>query len=326
MSLGQPWFLLLLLAPAVVYLLRRKGTRDATVLVGAAAAFDGLPRGWRQRLRAAPLILRLAALGFLALAATRPMSEKVTERITSEGVDIMLALDVSGSMHALDFNPEDRITVARRVSAQFVLGRPGDRVGLVLFGTDAVTQCPLTVDHEVLVQLISQAEPGMLGDSTAIGMGIAAAVNRLRDAPGKSRIIVLLTDGVNNAGKVDPITAARLAKSLGVKIYAIGVGKVGPAMIPVKGPFGTKLVQIPDELDEKTLRQVAADGGGKYYRATDAAGMARIFAEINEMEKTKVEREKASHFQDKFEPVLWAGLALLLLELGLANGPLRKAA
>jgi Ca-activated chloride channel family protein len=326
MSLGQPWFLALLVLPLLVYLLRRGGRRDATVLVGDAGSFGGLPATWRERLRSAPLILRLAALSLLAIAATRPMSEKVTERITSEGIDIMLALDVSDSMRALDFKPEDRIAVAKRVSTKFVMDRPGDRLGLVLFGTDAITQCPLTVDHEVLAQLIGQAEPAMLGGSTAIGMGLASAINRLRGAPGKSRVIILLTDGANNAGKIDPVTAARLAKSLGIKIYAIGVGKPGPALVPVKGPFGTRMVQIPDELDEKALQQVAAEGGGKYYRATDAAGMAHIFAEIDQLERTKVEREKASHFQDKYEPVLWFGFALLLLELLLAVGPLRKAA
>jgi Ca-activated chloride channel family protein len=202
----------------------------------------------------------------------------------------------------------------------------GDRIGLVLFGGDVVTQCPLTVDHEVVVQQITQAEAGMLGDSTAIGMALASAVNRLREAPGKSRVIVLMTDGNNNAGKIDPLTAAQLAKSVGVKIYPIGVGKRGETEIPMKGPFGMRLVPYQEELDEDTLKRVAAEGNGKYFRATDAESLKRIFAEIDTLEKTTVEREKATHYRDRFEPLVWAGLALLMLELLLAGGPLRKVA
>jgi Ca-activated chloride channel family protein len=325
MTLGQPWLLLLALLPIGVYLLRRRGKREPTLLVGDAGAFAELPTTWRQRLRHAPLALRLLALTALVVAAARPLAAKVTERITSEGIDIVIALDVSESMRALDFDPDDRITVAKRVAAQFVAGREGDRLGLVLFGGNAITQCPLTIDHEVLTQLIVQSEAGMLGNATAIGMALATAVNRLRDAPGKSRVIVLVTDGNNNTGKIDPVTAARLARSLNMKIYTIGVGKRGQSYVPVRGPFGRRLVPIPDELDEKALTDVANDGGGKYFRATDAEGLKRVFSEIDRMEKTKVEREKATHYQDRFEPLVWLGLAFLLLELALAGGPLRKA-
>ncbi|NLH47673.1 MAG: VWA domain-containing protein [Myxococcales bacterium] len=325
MSFGQPWFLLLLLLPLLVLVLRWRGKREATLLVGDAAAFRDLPAGWRQRLRKLPLLLRILAIAVLAFAVARPMAAKVTERIKSEGIDILLVLDVSESMRALDFKPDDRITVAKRVTAKFIEGRVGDRLGLVLFGTEAVTQCPLTVDHEVLVQLVEQAQSGMLGDSTAIGMALATAVNRLRDAPGKSRVIVLLTDGNNNAGKIDPITAARLAKSLNMKIYTVGVGIRGRSVIPIRDAFGRqRLVPIDDQLDEEALQQIARTGNGKYFRATDAEGLGHIFDEIDRMEKTQVEREKATHYQDRFEPLVWAGVALLFLELLLGGGPLRK--
>lgn len=325
MSFGQPWFLLLLLLPLLVLLRRWRGKREATLLVGDASSFRDLPATWRQRLHKLPLILRLLTIAALAVAVARPMAAKVTEHIKSEGIDIMLVLDVSESMRALDFKPDDRIAVAKRVTAKFVEGRVGDRLGLVLFGAEAVTQCPLTVDREVLVQLVGQAQAGMLGDSTAIGMALATAVNRLRDAPGKSRVAVLLTDGNNNTGKIDPLTAARLAKSLKIKIYTIGVGTRGRSVIPVKDGFGRqRLVPIDDQLDEEALKQIAQTGNGKYFRATDAEGFATIFAEIDRMEKTQVEREKATHYQDRFEPLVWVGVVLLLLELLLGGGPLRK--
>ena len=324
MSFGAPWLLLLLLLPAGALIRRWRGKREATILVGDTAALVKLPSTWRQRLHKLPLILRVAAVALLVVAAARPMSTKVTERIKSEGIDIMVTLDVSGSMRARDFKPKDRMFVAKQTTERFIAGRVADRLGLVLFAGNAVTQCPLTVDHAILVQQVEQAQAGMLGDSTAIGMALATAANRLRDAPGKSRVIVLLTDGNNNTGKIDPLTAARLAASLGIKIYAVGVGKRGIAEVPVQGPFGERMVQVQDELDEVALKQIANAGKGKYYRATDKEGLERIFDDIDRMEKTEVEREKATHYADKFEPLLWGGMALLALELLLSGGLLRK--
>jgi len=326
MSLGAPWLLLLLLLPVGVIALHWRGKRRPTLIVGDARAFEKLPGTVRRSLHRLPMILRLLAIAALIIAAARPMSAKVTERITSRGIDIVIALDVSGSMRAVDFKPRDRLHVAKQVTKKFIEGRIGDRIGLVLFAGKAVTQCPLTVDHEVVVQLVDQAQTGMLGDGTAIGMALASAANRLRDATGESRVIVLLTDGANNTGKIDPVTAARLAGSLDMKVYAVGAGKRGRSEVPVKTAFGTRMVQIPDQLDEAALKQVAEAGNGRYFRATDAEGLARVFAEIDRMEKTEVEREKSTHYTDKFEPLLWLGLVLMLLELALAAGPLRKVA
>lgn len=322
MSAEQPWLLALLLLPGALLWLRWRGKRDATLVVGDLDSFARVPVTWRERLHRLPLMLRALALAALVIAVARPLSAKITERITSRGIDIIIALDLSDSMRAMDFDPYDRLTVAKAVTTDFIEGRIGDRIGLVLFGTRAITQCPLTVDHGVVTKLVQQSQPGMLGQATAIGMALSTAVNRLREAPGESRVIVLLTDGNNNTGKIDPITAARLAKALGVKIYTVGVGKRGESYVPIRG----RMVPISDDLDEATLKQVAAEADGKYYRATDAQGLARIFAEIDEMEKTEVEREKSTHFQDKFEPALWAGVGLLLLELLLVGGPLRKVA
>lgn len=324
MSLGAPWLLLLLLLPLLALLRRWRGRSEATVVVGDLQSFGKLPATLRQRLHRLPLLLRLAAVSLLVLAAARPMSEKVTERITSEGIDIVIALDVSGSMRARDFQPRDRMYVAKQTTAKFIEGRIGDRIGLVLFAGKAITQCPLTVDHGVVIQLVEQAQAGMLGDGTAIGMALASAANRLRDAPGKSKVIVLLTDGNNNMGKIDPATAAKLAAALDIKIYAVGAGKRGPAQVPVQGPFGEQMIQITDELDEQALQQIAQAGNGKYFRATDGEGLKRVFDEIDQMEKTKVERGKSTHYTDKYEPFLWLGAFLLALELILGLGPLRK--
>ncbi len=322
MSVQQPLLLLLFLLPLAVLVFRWRGRREATVIVGDAAPFATLPKSLRQRLRRVPLIVRTLALIVLIVAVARPQLEKVTQRITSRGIDIVIALDLSDSMRALDFHPKNRLAVAKEVTADFIEGRIGDRIGLVLFGTKAITQCPLTVDHGVVIQLVQKAQPAMLGPATAIGMALATATNRLRDAPGESRVIVLITDGNNTAGKIDPITAARLAKAVGVKIYTVAVGMEGQAHIP--GPRG--VTYIGEELDADTLRQVAKEGGGKFYRATDVGSMKRIFAEIDQLEKTEVEREKSTHYRDRFEPLVWAGVALLVLEMLLAIGPLRKVA
>lgn len=323
MTFGLPWVLLLLVLPLLAFLKRLHGKQEATVLVGDARAFADLPRTLRQRLIWLPPLLRMLAVAALIVAAARPMLTKTTENITSEGIDIILTLDVSGSMKAPDFQPRDRMFVAKQLTAQFIEGRIGDRLGLVLFAGKAVTQCPLTIDHGIVVQQVRAAEAGQLGDGTAIGMALASAANRLREAPGESRVIVLLTDGNNNTGKIDPLTAARMAAALKIKIYAVGVGKRGGPTIIDPGGFGRRM-QVTEELDEETLKRVSEAGGGKYFRATDSQGLKAIFDEIDRMEKTEVEREKATHYSDKFEPLLWLGLALLLLELILAGGPLRK--
>jgi len=333
--LAYPWLLLLLLLlPVAIAWLRRRGRREATVVVGDARAFDGLPVTWRQRLRRLPIILRLLVLCLFVVAAARPQGGKTSERVASEGIDIVLTLDMSGSMQAVDVEPgvprrrwdelKTRVETAKAVTADFIVGREGDRLGLVLFGESAVTQCPLTIDREVVTGMVQAAELGMLGDRTAIGEAIGVSVNRLREAPGKSRVIVLLTDGNNNTGDLDPVTAAGLAKTYDIKIYAIGVGSRDEAYVRVDTFFGPDYRRMPDLLDEQTLQKAADATGGKYFRATSGQALEKIFAEIDQLEKTEVERERTTRYQDRFAVFLWLGLGLLLLETLLVTGPLRK--
>lgn len=332
--LAYPWLLLLLLLPLLVAWLRRRGRRSATLIVGDAGAFDNLPVTWRQRLRWLPIVLRLLVLCLFIVAAARPQGGRTSERIASEGIDIVLTLDMSGSMQAIDVEPgvprrrwdelKTRFETAKTVTADFISQREGDRLGLVFFGENAVTQCPLTIDREVAIQMVKAAELGMLGDRTAIGEAIGVAVNRLREAPGKSRVLVLLTDGNNNTGDLDPVTAAGLAKTFGIKIYAIGVGSRDEAYVKVDTFFGQDYRQMQDLLDEETLQKVADATSGKYFRATSGKALESIFAEINQLEKTEVERERSTHYQDRFAFFLWLGLGLLLLETLLVTGPLRK--
>lgn len=305
-------FWLLLLIPLLAYWYLRKGRRALTDLrVPTHLPFAGAPVGWRVRLRHLPAVLRLLGLALLVAAIARPRTASEAEQVTTEGIDIVLVTDVSGSMLAEDFRP-NRIEAAKAVAAEFVDGRPDDRIGFVVFAGESFTQCPLTVDHRVVKSLIAAVKSGLIEDGTAIGMGLATAVSRLKDSPGKSRVIILLTDGVNNKGAIDPMTAAGIAATFGVRVYTVGVGTVGMAPYPVQTPLGTQYRNVPVEIDEELLRKIAAQTGGAYFRATDNDKLRGIYAEIDRLEKTKIEvTQFRRHREDFYAAGFLAGFLLL---------------
>ena len=328
-SFGTPWLLVLLIPLAVSAWMifgLRKG-RQTPMIFSSKGLFEGLPVGWRARFRHLPVAMMLIALLILTIAAARPRSGRTEQIVTSDGIDIMLVLDISGSMAAEDFTPENRLAVSKRVIADFIQGRKGDRIGLVLFAGKAFTQCPLTVDHAILTAFLERAEIGLIEDGTAIGMALSTATNRLRDSKAKSRMIVLLTDGMNNKGAIDPVTAAKLAASLGIKIYTIGAGTNGYAPVPVRDPrFGVQRAQMKVEIDERTLTRVAQETGAQYFRATDAETLVAIYEKIDELEKTEIELTYLTEYNDHFPPLLLAGFALLAFGLLLETTVLRRIA
>lgn len=267
--------------------------------------------------------LEVLAVVFLVFALSRPQSSNNWQTYTSEGIDIVLALDISSSMLARDFTP-DRLEAAKEVATKFILERPQDKIGLVIFAGESFTQCPLTTDQAVLVNLLREIKSGVIEDGTAIGLGLANAVNRLKDSPGKSKVVILLTDGVNNRGAIAPATAAELAKTYGIRVYTIGVGSYGEAPYPVQTPFGVQMQKLPVEIDEEGLQQIAALTGGKYFRATDNNKLKQIYQEIDQLEKSKIE---VKHFSKKDEQYFifgLVGMCLLILQVLLRYTLLRK--
>lgn len=261
----------------------------------------------------------------LVVALARPRFGQKEVEVTSEGIDIVLALDISGSMKAEDFQPHNRLYVAKEEAKKFVRGRSTDRIGLVVFASNSYTQCPLTTDYDVLERLIDEVDFGDIKDGTAIGMAIANGVNRLKDIPGKSRIIVLLTDGRNNAGTIDPVTAAELARSLQVRVYAIGAGAMEEAPYPVDDPvFGRRYVNLPAQVDDAALTRIAEITGGEYFRATDAEALDRIYGQIDQLEKTQVETREWTNYSEVGSYLAIPVLLLILLEGLLGSTILRR--
>ena len=327
LQFAHPWFLLLLLlVPPMVYWHLRRGARaGATLRYSNVEAVKKVKRGHIWWARHVLFGLRVLVVVLLVLALARPQSGRTEEQINTEGIDIVIALDISGSMRAVDFKPKNRIEAAKEVAARFIKGRKSDRIGLVVFAAESYTQCPLTLDYGILLHFLKQVDVGLVKDGTAIGLGIANAVNRLRYSTAKSKVIILLTDGRNNAGEVDPITAARIAKALGVRIYTIGVGTRGNALYPVDDPFfGRRYVSMPVEIDEDLLREIARETGGRYFRATDTAALERIFDEIGKLEKTKIEVKHYVRYKELFIRFLLPAFAILLLEIVVANTRFRK--
>ncbi|MEA3403292.1 MAG: VWA domain-containing protein [Armatimonadota bacterium] len=332
MELARPlWLLLLLALPGVVWLMRRPGSRRS----GAMA----YPDVWDLRARRTPRTvaaralpwLSVVALALMVVAMARPRRLEEVVSVTSEGIDIVLALDISGSMRAEDFQPRNRFNVAKSVLQRFVAGTEGDRLALVVFAGKAFTQCPLTLDYEMLQQLLSQVELGMIEDGTAIGMAIATAAARLEKSEAASRVIILLTDGVNNAGAIDPITAAKAAGAVGVKVYAVGVGTEEGARIPIDDPlFGRTYARNPDgtfkrtEMDEETLRAVAELSEGEYYRAADPNALEEIYETIRTLEKSEFESRQYRRYQELAPALLWPAMGLLAVQVLLSCTWLRK--
>ena len=315
---------LLLIAMMWFYRTRRR-FRSAAVKYSDVRIVSRAASTHRRRLRMILPILRLLAVALFIVAFARPRSGTEIEEITSEGVDIMMCLDVSSSMQAEDFKPYNRLYVAKEEIKKFIAKRVHDRIGLVVFARYSFTQCPLTVDYGVLTQFVDQVEFGVIEDGTAIGMAIANAVNRLRESEAESKVIVLLTDGDNNAGEIDPVTAAQLATAFNIKIYTIGVGKSGNAMMPINDPiFGKRYVYQPTRIDEATLKEIANTTGGKFFRARSEEELDEIYSRIDQMEKTEIEVSASIQYSEMFQYFTFAGLILLVLELILANSVFRK--
>ena len=322
---ANPEFLWLLLAVPLLafYFWRRRKKMVSELQFSSLQPFDRTPRTLRERLRHAPVALRMVAIALCIIAFARPQSVSSKENVSTEGIDIVLLLDISGSMLAEDFNP-NRLVAAKQVAEDFVDGRQNDRIGLVIFSGESFTQCPLTTDYPVLKNLLHEIKNGMVVDGTAIGMAIANGVNRLKDSKAKSKVMILLTDGVNNRGEIDPITAAKVAATYGVRVYTVGVGAQGQAPYPVQTPFGIRRQMIPVDLDEKTLTAVAEMTGGNYYRATDNRKLKAIYKEIDQLERTKIEVTAYKRYTELFGGWLFAGLVVLMIEVGLSATVARK--
>ncbi|UCD18638.1 MAG: VWA domain-containing protein [Candidatus Zixiibacteriota bacterium] len=309
----------------IFYHLRKRRARTATIKYSDLKIVKRSAKTGRARFRFLLAALRILAISMLVVAFARPQAGTENREVTSEGIDIMLALDVSGSMKAEDFKPQNRLYVAKEEIKKFVNKRYSDRIGLVVFSQSSFTQCPLTLDYGVLLTFLDQARFGMIKDGTAIGMALANCVNRLRESLSKSKVIVLLTDGVNNAGQIDPLTAATIAKTMGVKIYTIGVGKPGNAMYPIDDPiFGKRYVYLPNEIDEAGLRKIAEKTGGKYFRARSEKELEAIYNEIDQLEKTEIKVNEYVQYRELFPPFVYFGLAFLVLEMLLGQTVFRK--
>ncbi len=314
-SFANPWLFLLLVpvAALIVWYILRNGKMHATLRVSSMEPVVK-QSSWKVRFRHLIYVLRFIALFLIVIVLARPQSKNTQKNSRTEGIDIVISLDISSSMLAKDFNP-NRLEASKDVATQFISGRPTDRIGLVVFSGESFTQCPLTTDHAVLINLFKDIECGMIEDGTAIGMGLATAVTRLKDSDAKSKVIILLTDGVNNRGSVAPLTAAEIAKTFGIRVYTIGVGTTGKALAPVPTPFGLQYDYVPVEIDEPILRQIAAETGGKYFRATDNAKLRSIYAEIDKLEKSKIEYTDFTKRNDEYFGILLIAGLLLLIEV-----------
>ena len=311
-----PQALLLLLILPLWWLWRRRRSEDAIVFSRTGVLARGPKAG--QGIARAIFILRNIAIASLIVALARPRSGARVESITSSGINIVLALDLSSSMLAQDFQPNNRLEVAKARAKQFVRARESDRIGIVAFAGEALTQVPLTTDQPVILQSIDNLQAGQLEDGTAIGLGIATAANRLRDAPGRSRVMIVVTDGVNNRGDVDPLSAARAAAVYGIKVYGIGVGTEGVAPVPVgRDAFGLRFENQPVKIDEALLRQIASLTGGRYFRARDGAALGQIYAQIDRLERAAVQSRTQVTYTELFRIFLGLALAALMLELAL---------
>lgn len=314
--------LLLLLIPMAVWYVYKQRSKQATIRMSSLEPFQRAPRSWKNYLRHLPFVLRIFVTTLLIVVLARPQSTDNWESSTTEGIDIIMAMDISSSMLAADLQP-NRLEAAKDVAAEFINGRPNDNIGLVSFAGESFTQCPLTTDHAVLLNLFGKMESGMIEDGTAIGVGIANAINRIKESNAKSKVIILLTDGSNNRGDIAPVTAAEIAKAFGIRIYTIGVGTQGTAPYPVQTAFGTQYQNVPVEIDEVTLKQIASTTGGAYFRATDNAKLKEIYTEIDQMERTKISVKEYSKKQEEYLPFALLAMCLLLLEVVLRNSVLR---
>ena len=316
-------YLLLLLIPLIVgYVLSRKKA-DASLQISDASVYVHAPKSYKNYLIHIPFILRMLALALLIMVLARPQTTNSWQNSEMEGIDIMLAIDVSTSMLAEDLKP-NRLEAAKQVAAEFINGRPNDNIGITLFAGESFTQCPLTVDHTVLLNLIKDVQCGFIEDGTAIGMGIANAVSRLKESKAKSKVVITLTDGTNNSGDISPLTAAEIAKSFDIRVYTIGVGTNGMAPYPYQVGGTVQYVNLPVEIDEKMLSEIASITHGNYFRATSNSKLEEVYQEIDKLEKTKLNVRQFSKRDEKYEWFALAALLCVLLEILLRNSILKK--
>ena len=308
-------FLLLLIPALVVWYFYRRKQMASVIQMSSLEGFASVGKNLKILVNQSLYFIRLVALALLIIALARPQTSLSRQDISVEGIDLMIALDVSGSMLAMDFKP-DRLEAAKDVAIEFIDGRPNDRIGLVIFSGETFTQCPLTTDHSVLKNLFRDIRSGMIDDGTALGDGLATAVNRLRGSKAVSKVIILLTDGVNNMGSLDPRSAAEIAKLYGVRIYTVGIGTIGQAPYPVQTPFGMQTQMMDVKIDEPLLKEIAQMTDGKYFRATNNAKLRSIYQEIDKMEKSKIDVTEFRKKKEEFLPLVLIALILLILELG----------
>lgn len=316
-------FLLLLLIPYIVWYILKRKNNEAAIQVSDTHVYEHAPKSYKNYLLHVPFILRVLALILLIIVLARPQTTNSWQNSEVEGINIMLAVDVSTSMLAEDLKP-NRLEAAKDVAATFINGRPNDNIGITLFAGESFTQCPLTVDHSVLLNLIKDVKCGLIEDGTAVGMGIANAVTRLKNSKAKSKVIILLTDGTNNRGDISPLTAAEIAKSFGIRVYTIGVGTNGMAPYPYPVGGTVQYVNLPVEIDEKTLTQIAGITDGNYFRATSNSKLEEVYKEIDKLEKTKLNVKEYSKRQEEYRLFAWVAFICILLEILLRNSILKR--
>lgn len=307
-------YLLFLLVPLIGWYIWKERDAFASIQYSGLRAFEGEATSYRHLFRHLVFALRLMVLALVIVVLARPQSTNRWQNVTTEGIDIMIALDISGSMLAQDFRP-NRLEASKNVAIEFISGRETDRMGLIVYSGESFTQCPLTSDHAVLINLFQDIESGMIEDGTAIGMGLANAVNRLKDSKAKSKVIILLTDGVNNRGAIAPLTAAEIAMTFGIRVYTIGVGTEGMAPVPVQTPYGTRYQNAKVEIDEETLKQIADATDGRYFRATNNEKLREIYLEIDQMEKTKVDVKEYSKKEEEYMRFGLLATILFMMEI-----------
>jgi len=316
-------YLLVLLVPLIAWYIWKVCKTQASMQISSSHAFTSKTITLRVYLRHFPFVCRTAAIAFLIVVLARPQSTDSWSNVNTEGIDIMMVLDISTSMLAQDLRP-DRLEAAKNVAAAFINGRPNDNIGLVVFSAESFTQCPLTTDHAILLNLFKDIQCGMIEDGTAIGLGLANAVSRIKDSQARSKVIILLTDGVNNRGEIAPVTAAEIARTFGIRVYTIGVGTMGEAPYPYRTASGIRMMNIQVDIDEPTLQQIAVTTGGQYFRATNNASLREIYSEIDQLEKTKFSVEEYSKKQEEYKHIALIVFGFLILEMIVRYMLLRK--
>lgn len=316
-------FLLLLLIPYIIWYILKRHHNEASLQIADTSVYATAPKSYKNYLLHVPFALRMLTLAMIIIVLARPQTTNSWQSSEVEGIDIMLAIDVSTSMLAEDLKP-NRLEAAKEVAAEFVNGRPNDNIGITLFAGESFTQCPLTVDHAVLLNFIHGTRCGLIEDGTAVGMGIANAVSRLKESKAKSKVVILLTDGTNNRGDISPLTAAEIAKSFGIRVYTIGVGTNGEAPYPYPVGGTVQYVNMKVEIDEKTLAQIASTTEGNYFRATSNSKLKEVYEEIDKLEKTKLNVKEFSKREEAYRGFAWVAFLTFLLELLLRYTILRR--